>query len=389
MIKKIYTILIIIYPILSVYMTPILTFSVADILLLLLLPFIFIDLIKEKKVKVSIVMFGVLVYIILQLLIESLIQEDIKSQFLSTLRIILYYFSLALFTKNEFLKDYGVELYKKVAVFVSAFLILQIILSNFGIYIQGTIPGLPVTEAIKEYNDTLKIGNVSRFRSLFNEPSHFAIYVLLAFGFELLGNKESKNKTNLLILGISLLLSASSTAIITEIIIILLYILKNFKKISKKNIKNILLVIIMIILLFPIYSKTTYFKVFMERTIESDNAIEGRFGNYGIVLKDLNYKNFIFGRGILKIDSYIPAFPRIFFYFGIIGMIFFSFISVRNFTMLKETKLITWIIMFILIFPTEFVFGQFILLYGSFLLYDKEYIDRRDYNENKRCIFCR
>ena len=53
MLKKIFTILLIIFPILYMYQTPILTLTVADVLLIILIPFLLIDM-ARKKIKISI-----------------------------------------------------------------------------------------------------------------------------------------------------------------------------------------------------------------------------------------------------------------------------------------------------------------------------------------------
>lgn len=372
MLKKIFTILLIIFPILYMYQTPILTLTVADVLLIILIPFLLIDM-ARKKIKISIYKpLGIVVlYIILQTLIIILLSNDsnINSIIFSICRLLLYYTVLTVFTKTYFDIEFGIKIYKKVAIFVCCFLFLQIICEKlFGFYIPGTIPGLPVSEALTEYNEQKSAGNPARLRSLFAEPAHFSTYVSLIFAIDLL--KENKINKRIIIYTLGLLLSGSSTGIFMVAIIYAIYFIKNMKSFSKRTIINITVVMALIAIILPMYMQTESFKIFFERTFVNENSsIDGRFENYGMVLEETNTINLIFGRGTFaEIDGYIPALPRIYFYYGIIGMIYFIIRSARNFIKLKGTQFASWLVLFILIFPTELIFGYLIMVYMPFII---------------------
>lgn len=372
MLKKIFTILLIIFPILYMYQTPILTLTVADVLLIILIPFLLIDM-ARKKIKISIYkpLGIVILYIILQTLIIILLSNDsnINSIIFSICRLLLYYIVLTMFTKTYFDIEFGIKIYKKVAIFVCCFLFLQIICEKlFGFYIPGTIPGLPVSEALTEYNEQKSAGNPARLRSLFAEPAHFSTYVSLIFAIDLL--KENKINKRIIIYTLGLLLSGSSTGIFMVAIIYEIYFIKNMKSFSKRTIINITVVMALIAIILPMYMQTESFKIFFERTFVNENSsIDGRFENYGMVLEETNTINLIFGRGTFaEIEDYIPALPRIYFYYGIIGMIYFIIRSARNFIKLKGTQLASWLVLFILIFPTELIFGYLIMVYMPFII---------------------
>lgn len=377
MIKNIFTVLMIIFPILSVYNSPIATLTLADILLIILMPFVLIDIFWKKKarIKLNAGMGLVFLYTVIQLLIIIIFcdSEYANKVTMPTIRILTYYGIITFFTKTYFNMELGLKAYKRVAIFVTCFLFIQILFFNiFNIYIPGTIPGLPVSEDLIAYNNVKLNGSTARFRSLFNEPSHYAIYVVLALGIELLA-KHKIDKKSVIILTLGLLMSGSSTGILMVAILYLIYIAKNMRNFSAKTIRNLILLACVAMIIMPIYMQTQSFQIFYERTFENEQATEGRFGNYAIAFKDTNNVTFFFGRGILKIEDYIAAFPRIFYYYGLVGMIFFGIVTIRNFIRLKGINLVTWLILFILIFPTEMLFGKFILLYMPFMDYRERY----------------
>ena len=169
-----------------------------------------------------------------------------------------------------------------------------------------------------------------------------------------------------------MILSTSGTAIFLVIIIYLIYFVKNFKLILSKYAKQIILVTAAIVIILFIYSKTEHFQLFINRTFINGDSTEARFENYDLIFNDNSISTIkkIFGNGILKIDDYIPSIPRIYFYFGVVGMIYFSFIFSKNLLKLRGVNWIATLILFILMFPTELFFGNFILLYAPFIYLD-------------------
>ena len=372
MLKKLFTILLIIFPILYMYQTPILTLTVSDVLLITIIPFLLIDM-ARRKIKISIYKpLGIIVlYIIMQTLIIILLSNDSSTNpiIFSILRLLLYYSVLMLFGRTYFDIDLGIKFYRKVAIFVCCFLFLQIIFEQFfNFYIPGTIPGLPISEAMTEYNAQKTAGNSARLRSLFAEPAHFATYVSLIFAIDLLN--ENKINKRILIYTLGLLLSGSSTGIFMVAIIYTVYFFKNIKSFSKRTLINISVIIALIAIILPLYIQTDPFEIFYERTFLNENSsIDGRFGNYGLVLKETNTANMLFGRGTFaEIDDYIPALPRIYYYYGLIGIIYFGIRTINNFIKLKGTQFASWLVLVILIFPTEFIFGYLIMVYMPFIM---------------------
>lgn len=386
-----FTLTIILYPILGAYASPISTLSVGDIVEIVLIPFMIMVYIKNKvKIKELInIPFSILaIYTVLQILISMLILNNEFSYYLSAVRMLFYYIILAMFTKYFFDKNKALKIYRFTALFAAIFCIIQVVsLKLFGIFIQGTIPGLPLrTEYLTNYNINMVNGGINasynRPRSIFTEPSHFAIYVSLYLAIILLNNSEKKRR-DILITTVSLLLSGSGTAIILCAIIYVIYFFKNLKKMSKKFIIAIIICSLAGVIMAPIYVKTESFQVFYSRTFVKGDSVEGRFGNYNIVFNgDKTLKEMLFGNGIVKTDEYMTSIPAIYYYFGIIGILYYSIIILYCFKKLKGNALIAWTILFLLAFEAEILFHARLLIFVAFIIGN----DKREefsYGENK------
>ncbi len=387
MLKKIFTYIIILSPMLVIYGTPIATLSIADIALIAILPFMLLDLKKKDQIKDLIIpQFAIIViYILLQIVYICLVKDSdyIETVFMPTMRILFYYFIIVCFYKKYFNTESGLKFYRITALFASLFLILQfIVLKLTGKYIPGYIQGLDVIEKLQKHAAT--INSAGRVRSVFAEPSHYAIYCGLYLGIELICISK-KIDFSIIIVTVAMLLSTSSTAIILVAIIYFIYFIKNFRYLLSKYSINFIIIVLSIVILSLWYIRTDSYKMFVNRTFIEGNATEGRFGNYDLIFKDetTTSSERIFGNGVLKIEEYIPAFPRIYLYFGYIGMIYFIIISIKNLLNLKGINWIATFLTIVLIFPTEFIFGINILLYAPFIYLDFNNLERNRNTENK------
>ena len=118
--NKLFTLLMVIFPILSIYNSGILTLTIADIVLIVLIPFLVIDIIKKgKKIKISKFLFVITLIIIIQLLMYFLFDLLNLEAVMTTIRIILYYGTCSIFVKEYFDYELGIKYLKRIA-FVSA-----------------------------------------------------------------------------------------------------------------------------------------------------------------------------------------------------------------------------------------------------------------------------
>jgi hypothetical protein len=133
---KIYTILAVAFPILHVYGIGFSTVSLADLLLLLLYPFL---IAKNRWDKVS----STFLFYVLFICIVGFFMHSQDGIF-KVLRYSCYILALALFSKTFFLFEYGSRVFLRLVLFATLFLLFQHLCFNIvGYYVPGYLPGLP------------------------------------------------------------------------------------------------------------------------------------------------------------------------------------------------------------------------------------------------------
>lgn len=380
--NKIFTFLLIAFPILYIYNSGILSLSVADVLLIILFPILLVDMFtRKRKIKISLYMLGLTMLIVLQLAIYSFLGLTTSDTLLTTMRIVLYYTTCSIFVKEYFDFKLGMK-YLKIIAFISAcfWLIQYVLLNTFDIFIPGTIPWFK-TE-VDTYNKIMLTHSwtsyaYSRPRAFFSEPSHFAVYealALLVYMFDYHPNEKPK----ILIVLLAMFLSGSGMAMILSVIVLTFVIFKSFKSITKKKIVIMLCTVVTALALYPVYSNTSAFKTFYNRTFVEKDSTNGRFGNFltSFVEKKEN-REMLFGEGIYKIadvegQNYITSIPRVYTYFGVFGFIIFVIIVIRNFIVLKGLKKYIWILLFAISFASEILFHNLVIVYLPFIIKEFE-----------------
>lgn len=384
-ISKIFTSLIVFYAIFYVYRSPIATLTVADVLLIVLFPIFIWCVLKNKSKKiVSIPIMLVFLYFCVQLIIIIIACSPNYTNTIlwPTLRYLTYLFTIAFLMRSLFNVEFGIILYKITSLFASIYLLIQIFcIKFFNFYLQGTIPGLPLdVEHLEIFNQVMSIdSNALRARSIFCEISHYATYVILFLAIELFYSKR-KNWKVILIITLALLLSGSSAGIILTGLLYVTYGFIQLKKLSKTKIVILQIILILIAILALFYTRTKSFELFYNRVFINQDSVKGRFGNYDLIFLDRNIStiNLLFGRGMLKITDYIPSIPRIYFYSGLVGMIFYSVLSIICFYKLNGLKRFAFILLFITAFFGEILFHSLLFIYIPFIVNNEE---------NKRILY--
>ena len=193
-------------------------------------------------------------------------------------------------------------------------------------------------DELELFNETVMGSNmVIRPRSIFNEPAEYATYTSLFLAVELfLSKKEHKSIRNYwceIIVTIGLVVSKSSTGIVCAFFLWCVYLMIRIKKNhSKKELKKMMVLLVLGVICIVIFFKSSAFEYFINKTYSMNNewgyGVLGRFENYDKVfsLKDLTVSQIIFGNAMINTIYYIPGIPRIFLYFGIIGVLIYSLI---------------------------------------------------------------
>lgn len=379
--NKIFSLFIVMFPILYIYNSGILTLSIADIILIILIPILLIDMIKKKKkIKIDKLLFVIVIIIIMQLVLYYLFNWTLPDAVMTTIRLILYYGTCSIFVKEYFDYEFGMKCLKKVALIAALYWLMQYVLFNFfGIFVQGTFPFFK-TE-VDTYNNIMKNHMwtsyaYARPRSFFSEPSHFAVYEAISL-IMLLFNYEPKDKATVIIVLTAMFLSGSGMAMTLSTIVIIIYTIKSLKKLTKKKVGFISAIILAILILYPIYSKTEAFQTFYNRTFIEKDSTEGRFGNFmSAFTADKDCREVIIGEGIYKIadvegQKYITSIPRVYTYFGIVGFVIFIGLCIFNFYRLKGIRKYVWILLFSISFSSEILFHNLVMVYLPFII--KEY----------------
>lgn len=384
LLRKIFTIEVVLFPILYVY-NFFKTISVADFILLCLIPCLIIDTIaNKKKLKINIPIFFISTLMVIQLFIYYIVGISSSDAVLTSLRIIIYYLVCSLFIGRYFDFNFGYSSFKYVTLIAAIFGLLQYFSFNFlGFYIQGTIPGL--STQIDSYNQMMNAGlwtsyAIARPRSFFLEPSHFSVYAILGLLFYLYENKKS-DVYKIIIIVISILLSGSGMGIILLFILLIIFSIKRFKDLKKIGQKKFILLLFLLGVIFmmsPFYTKTEAFQTFFVRTFVEKDSTTGRFGNFTEAFNtNKDIFKIIFGEGMYKIadipgQKYITSIPRIYTYFGVIGLFIFLILVVWNFLNLKGINFYTWLILFSISFASEILFHSLVIVFIPFIILNEK-----------------
>ncbi len=320
--KKTFTTLIVFYPILQIYKSPIGPFSLADTLLLLVYPvyfFYFVFRIRQKYDVIQLRLFGFCLIHLLYCVI--FINQGIFEIIMNEGHFLLVLLTLAIFTRIFFDGEYGILLYCKVCFLSSIYFFVQFVLIHFlDIYISGNLSFLE--------SDVSVMGNTRPY-SFFSEPSSFGFYNAVGLVFILFLN-YFKGKKKILyssVISAALFLSLSTTSAALLIIVWGLYLLPRAKnsKIVKKLI--LLMPVIIILLLLSNYRYGTLDFIYSHVFARQDNGflaqgLENRIGNYQLAFdyieKDRYIQRFL-GIGMIDMPFFVPAIGRTYMYFGILG----------------------------------------------------------------------
>lgn len=371
--RKIFTSLIILFPILSMYSVGISSFTIADFIMIILTILLIIPNLlypnKKNGFRIYKPIFFISMLIIFHFLFTVLINKDlvIKEIALTTIRYSFYLFFLSLFTLDYFDINFGFKLLKRVTMFSTMFLLAQFIAMRiFHFYLPGFIPGIPLMK--ENYSSQLayrfyQLNNLDRPYSIFEEPSHFAMYVVLYFAIALFDNNKKEIVPAFLIV-IGIVISKSAAGYLIVISLILVFIFKLFKRsLYGKETRRFIKYTIAIPLGIIAFIQTSIFDSFTNRF---QSAFLGRFQN--LLEPILINNNLLIGNGMIGLNEYLPGISRLFLYFGVVGFFVFLSLVMYIFMTRKQGNYIVLFILLVSTIGTEIIFGKFIVLYLPFII---------------------
>ncbi|MCZ8532019.1 hypothetical protein [Psychrobacillus psychrodurans] len=385
-INKLFTIFLMFFQLLILYATPIPGLSVADILLIIMYPFLILSVIRKNETLIKVRYFPLMiffVYIIMQYLFICFIKDTsfLNETFMRTIRFLFYLFTVIFIAPQIYDVKLGMRVLKYISLVSTFFLFFQILVVKFmGVYIPGTVPGLPLMRVeLEEFNQyIMQATYLIRPRSLFAEPAHYASYVAC---FLVLGLFTKKNKKREyipeLIVTIGLVTSNSATGMIAAGVIWSSWGIHKILSVNlnKINLGMLLSTTILTPILFICVISSSYLPIFIERVFGGaqgfgGSALIGRMGNFGEAFSvgNLSVFEILFGRGMIDIIDYIPAVPTLFLYYGLVGLSLFLMILLVTFYIVELRAKIILILVFILSLGGDAIFGPNCLFFFLFLM---------------------
>lgn len=375
--KKIFTLLVILYPILNRYASflPLLTLS--ETLLLMFLIFVMV----YKKIRIAKATVPFVLYLLglfFYYLFSSNFQFDDNLGTMS--RLIFLYVAITLLGRGFIDGDRAIKWLNIIAGLMVCYCILQWMAAKVGIYLTTYIPGLPImAEDRDEYILSQRQYDITfRPYGLLNEPAALCCYLVLPLIINLFSHRKIEYRLKKAIfISLGCFISMSSTGILMCGAAWFIFIFNNKTDELKKYRKYVIFLMIITIAIIP---GTEIGETFMERTFGgsiSNAKLENttRFNALDILsIFFRNEKDLVFGVGMAYPGFYLPGFIRILYNIGLVGL---SIVILQFVTFYKRGDLLQkkiTIFYSVLNVGTEILLGNFAIYYLSFILADKEEI---------------
>ncbi len=367
-----FSLIIVVFPILNRYSAPFFDFiTLSEFLLLILYPLFLIFIFKTNLKFIYIPFLILSIYIFINLIINLNETDDFNDLIGTSLRLFFLYFSISILSIIFFNIESSIKILIFISFFISVYGIFQYLFSFSDIYLSTYIPFLKIMGQFDIDKIVLEqsfYGIAFRSRSFLNEPAHFATYLLLPLVIVLF-NRRYRNIKFSLIFSMGIFTSLSSTGIILLVLIWFLYLIK--------LLKNLRVFLITMFLCFSILILTYSLGLidyFIERTFYgpinnlSDLLNNSRFYQILEVNYFSSFINSLFGHGLEEIIFYLPGYFKILYSFGILGFLIFTIILIFQHFNVKGYRKIISLVFIILNIGTEILLGSFTLFYLPFII---------------------
>jgi O-Antigen ligase len=408
--KKVFTWLVILSPIFKQYASPISGISLVDLLFIFWLLNVFF--LKNLRVNIShtkSLLFFWYVGTILTLL--SLIPQvnivlfDISTRYIR----FTFYLFLVILSLSYFSLNYALKYLKVLSVGIAIYIICQSIFYNFfGIMLPFQIGNLPFASG-KTFDDNVMLEIAEKYfyrpSGVFIEPGLAVQFLLPCFIFSLFGrNKNEKvDLKSALIIFIAMILSTSSQGILLGVLIILLFLGREFfKNKGMMSIITKLLIIPFTIIALLALSQSTIFKSTIEKV--SNESAPGSSTSYRLyrgfeIFSELPLFHKVIGVGhgnlghfvlenriVTKYDpvhlteqmaDYANGFSQALLYYGLIGALILIYVYIQLLLSTNHSFRVIAFIQIILSFVAGAIFNislvfYFSLIYAGYIYKDSD-----------------
>lgn len=386
---KCFCVLVVIFPLMNRYQSPVsgqITLSEFFLILFLIIAFLFGNVARRRLLISACV---VSCYLFLHLFVDFsfLSDSELQDSVGTGLRLLLLYVSLALLVQDFFDRKFATRLLMRAAVLVALYGIVQVVASFFGMTLSTYIPFLPIMGDVNlDTEVAAKMDEGFRFRcqSILNEPAALCCYLTLPLILAMFSkdvHTKNRNPQYALIVLFSAvcLISASSTGIIVVCILWILFAVlqRDKKSILGIKIRKLFIIVAFIVMAIVLSVETGLLQYFIDRTfaggLESSTrfyAIGEMFGTSDSIITVL------LGAGLQETMDYLPGFARVYYCLGLVGLIVFMYLLISLYFHRDGAGKIILFIFFILNIGTEIILGNFVFYYLPFIVGSNALLER-------------
>lgn len=256
-IRKIFSLLIAVLPVLSSYYSGIPGFTVGDFCLVIfaVVSFFIQDFPNDYLIKLDFLYLGIVIIILLSsfsMFLQLSTPESSISVVDSYVRIVRYcfYLFIAIYVCRRLLNlDFLKKSIVYVAIVATVFLIVQVLAYRvFDYYLRGTASFIPLYTEGYDRADRMVFGDMFRATSFFLEPAHYARYTVIALGVILFGKSEVSDRdiAIAILLSIGVILSTSSQGYMLLLVVWLAFMFTRLSYIKSPTLACLFLLIIVL-----------------------------------------------------------------------------------------------------------------------------------------------
>lgn len=374
--SRVFTLLVVVYPIFNRYQSvvPFLTISELVFLLLFIIAAVRFKIFTFRA-EWAAVAFSAYVLLDIALHVGFLSSSAMAQGAGTAARVALLYLLFAFLSKDFISFDYGFHALIVVSIFISLYGLIQTAASHLGIVLTTYIPGLPIMgegNLDAEVRQKMAYGLTFRMQSILNEPAAFCCYLILPITMLLNSETQVKHGKGLALFFSSVcVLSLSSTGIIVVLVLWGIYAMRSLMNRSLDARILALCAMAGIAGLAIVLFCTDIWSYFLTRTFSNaglSGLSEGtRFYalNTALSASDSLF-NVLFGVLAAQTEDYLPGFARAYYLYGLCGLALATFIMIV--IARRGNKLSRWVIAIFafLNVGTEIMLGNFAIYYLCF-----------------------
>lgn len=247
--SKIFTVFIMLFPLLSIYASPISILSYGELILAIVVVCMFIHILKnDTNIKYT-PFYYYLLYALISTIILSLLLKLLKSGFSvndmlqRVLRDSFYFAIIVVFGPIFFDFQFGKKLLKGISILLCLYMIIQVtVFMLLKVYIPGIIPWAKTTisggaygaEVIEHFAKDAQIDGYARGVGFFSEPAVSAQFLTVALLFELFSKSKRKRWSLIVLYTVGMLVTVSVNAYVALAVCFIIFILYSNRKNSKR-----------------------------------------------------------------------------------------------------------------------------------------------------------